>query len=442
MEESVIPGDLPCPPEPPGLSRFRDLIYLAAALVASPFLAWRLARSGKWRTDWGERFGRTPPLPASPRTLLLHGVSLGEINATRSLVDALVEADPNLRVVISATTDSGMARARSLYGGRHPVVRFPFDLTPAVRGFLDAVRPDAAALMELELWPTFMAECGRRGIPVAVVNGRLSPGSFRGYRRVRRLVQRMFGQVALAAVQTREYGDRFEALGTPAGRIRVVDNLKWEVPLAEDSPLAALPPPPAARLAEALGIDPSRPLVVAGSTADGEEERVLEGLDESVQVLLAPRRPERFEAVASLFPGVVRRTLHPDGTRRTPDPATRVFLLDTLGELRTAYALADVVVVGRSFGKGMGGSDPIEAAALGKAVITGPDHGNLSDVVAAFLSMDAIVVAEHPGHAAAALLADTPGRQELSGRAMDVIRTRRGAADRTAQALLQLLGRG
>jgi 3-deoxy-D-manno-octulosonic-acid transferase len=287
-----------------------------------------------------------------------------------------------------------------------------------------------------------MAECGRRGVPVAVVNGRLSPGSFRGYRRVRRLVRKMFGQVALAAVQTREYGDRFEALGTPSGRIRVVDNLKWEVPLVEDSPLPSPSPPSAARLAEALGIDPGRPLVVAGSTADGEEERVLEGLDESVQVLLAPRRPERFEEVASLFPGVVRRTLHPDGTRRAPDPATRVFLLDTLGELRTAYALADVVVVGRSFGKGMGGSDPIEAAALGKAVITGPDHGNFSDVVAAFLSRDAIVVAEHPGHAAAALLADTTGRQDLSGRAMDVIRTRRGAASRTAEALLELLGRG
>jgi len=421
------------------LSRFRDLIYLVAALVASPFLAWRLVRSGKWRTDWGERFGLTPSLPEGGRTLLLHGVSLGEINATRSLVDALLEADPTLRVVISATTDSGIARARSLYGGRHPVVRFPFDLTPAVRSFLDAVKPDLVALVELELWPTFTAECGRRGIPVAVVNGRLSPGSFRGYRRVRPLVRRMFSQVAVAAVQTRDYGDRFEALGTPAGRIRVVDNLKWEVPLAEDSLLLLSPSPPAARLAEALGIDPDRPLVVAGSTADGEEERVLEGLDQSVQVLLAPRRPERFEEVAGAFPGVVRRTLHPDGTRRPPDPGTRVFLLDTLGELRNAYALADVVVVGRSFGQGMGGSDPIEAAALGKPVITGPDHGNFSDVVAAFLAREAIVVADHPGRAAAALLSQPERGKEMAARAVEVIRTRRGAAGRTVEALLSVL---
>jgi len=421
------------------LSRIRDLIYLTAALVASPLLAWRLVRSGKWRTAWGERLGRTPSLPGGPRTLLLHGVSLGEINATRSLVEALAEADPSLRVVISATTDSGIARARSLYGGQHPVVRFPFDLTPAVRSFLDAVNPDLVALMELELWPTFTAECGRRGIPVAVVNGRLSPGSFRGYRRVRPLVRRMFGQVAVAAVQTRDYGDRFEALGTPAGRIRVVDNLKWEVPLAEDSSHPRTPPPAATTLASALGIDPGRPLVVAGSTAEGEEERVMEGLGESVQVLLAPRRPERFEEVAALFPDAVRRTLHPDGTRRPPDPTTRVFLLDTLGELRNAYALADVVVVGRSFGRGMGGSDPIEAAALGKPVITGPDHGNFSDVVATFLAREAIVVADHPGRAAAALLSHPERGKEMATRAVEVIRSRRGAAGRTVEALLAVL---
>lgn len=420
------------------MNRIRDLLYLLVAVVGSPILAWRLGRSGKWRTDWPARFGRAPVLSEGPRTLLLHGVSLGEINATRSLVAALQEADPALRIVISATTDSGFARARSLYGDRHPVVRFPLDVTPAVRRFLDAVAPDAVALMELELWPTFTLECRRRGIPVAVVNGRLSAGSFRGYRRIRPLVQRMFRDVALAAVQTPEYGARFQELGTPAHRIRVVENLKWEAASLESPELRAA----AERLAKALGIDPGRPLVVAGSTAAGEEAMVLEGLPEEVQVLLAPRRPERFDEVAAAFPGAVRRTLHPDGTGRAPSPSTRVFLLDTLGELRNAYALADVVVVGRSFVGGMGGSDPIEAAALGKGVVTGPDHGNFADVVAAFLEEDAILVAPHPGRAVAALLADPERVHAMGRRARAVVVGRQGVARRTVEALLPLLDDG
>ena len=425
----------PGPLEPPGVNRIRDLLYLVVAVVGSPVLAWRLGRSGKWRTDWAARFGRAPALPKGPRTLLLHGVSLGEINATRSLVAALEEADPELRIVISATTDSGFARARSLYGDRHPVVRFPFDATPAVRRFLDAVAPDAVALMELELWPTFTWECRRRGIPVAVVNGRLSAGSFRGYRRIRPLVRRMFQDVALAAVQTREYGERFAELGTPADRIQVVENLKWEAASLESPELWE----GAEQLARALGIDPRRPLVVAGSTAAGEEALVLEGLPDEVQLLLAPRRPERFDEVAAAFPGAVRRTLHPDGTDRAPSPSTRVFLLDTLGELRNAYALADVVVVGRSFVGGMGGSDPIEAAALGKGVVTGPDHGNFADVVAAFLEEDAIVVAPHPGRAAAALLAEPERLHAMAERARTVVEGRQGVARRTVEALLPLL---
>lgn len=436
--------------------RPRDLGYLLAGLAALPLWGWRLWRTGKWRTDWGARFGRIPPLPPAERTLLLHGVSLGEVNATRSLVKALREMDPSLRIVLSATTDTGFARAQALYGAQHPVVRFPFDVTPAVRGFLGAVRPDAVALMELELWPTFMDECQLRGIPVAVVNGRLSPRSFRRYRRVKPLVRSMFSRVEVAAVQTNEYAARFRALGTPGDRIHVVDNLKWEVPLPGDpastrgggepapegtpGEAAAAPGSPAA-LATALGIDRTRPLVVGGSTAAGEEALLVEALPPQAQLLLAPRRPERFDDVAAAFPGVIRRTRHPDGTERPVDPSTRIFLLDTLGELGNAYALADVAVVGRSFVPGLGGSDPVEPAAQGRPVVIGPDHGNFTEVVDAFREREAIIVAHHPGEAAVALLANPAAAEALAARAVEVIRSRRGAARRTAVLLLSLLPR-
>lgn len=425
--------------------RPRDLAYLLAGAIAAPFWGWRLWRTGKWRTDWRARFGDTATLPAAPRTLLLHGVSLGEINATRSLVTTLEAMDPGLRVVVSATTDTGFARARALYGHRLPVVRYPFDVTPAVRHFLGALRPDAVALMELELWPTFLDECRLREIPVAVVNGRLSPGSFRRYRRVAPLVRPMFRQVAAAAVQTEEYAQRFAALGTPADRIQVVDNLKWEVSLASDptpppGDAAARPGAPAA-LALALGIDPTRPLVVAGSTAPGEERILVEALPPGAQLLLAPRRPERFDEVARAFPGIVRRSAHPDGETRTPDPSTTLFLLDTLGELGSAYSLATVAAVGRSFVPGFGGSDPIEAAARGCPVVVGPHHGNFQDVVDAFREADAIRVVESPRDALASLLSDPAAARAMADRAVEVIRTRRGAAERTARLLLSLLTR-
>jgi len=437
--------------------RLRDLGYLTLALLASPILGWRLWRTGKWRTDWAARFGRALPLPAGPRTLLLHGVSLGEINATRPLVAALREADPALRIVISATTETGMARARALYAPELPVVRFPFDFSPSVARFLDAVRPDAVALMELELWPTFLDECGRRGIPVAVVNGRLSARSFGRYRRVRRLVRPMFQQLALAAAQTSDDAERFATLGAPDGRIRVVDNLKWEVRLPGE-PGAQGFEARARTLRDAMGIDPERPLVVAGSTTLGEERRIARslGLGEKTegmtgrpdgvrpQLLVAPRHPERFDEVAALFPGCVRRSGHPDGSApsvRSVRPGGDVFLLDTLGELTAAYALADVVLVGRSFVPGFGGSDPIEPAALGKAVVIGPDHVNFREIVSALVEAGGIRVADDPGRAALDLLADPEARQALAESAVGLIRRRRGAAGRTAEAVLELLPR-
>ena len=219
-----------------------DIFYLAGALLASPVLLARTLRTGKWRTDWKARFGHVAPQDGlqagstvtgdatggtqlAPRvraavgsrpnlpTVLVHGVSVGEVAATRGLVERLVG---RARVVVSSTTDTGVERARSLYGGRHPVVRYPFDLSWMVRRFLDAVRPDAVALAELEVWPNFVSECTRRGIPVCVVNGRLSTSSYRGYQRARRWVRPVFRQLAAVGAQNEVYARRFRGAGHPA----------------------------------------------------------------------------------------------------------------------------------------------------------------------------------------------------------------------------------
>ena len=595
-----------------------DIFYLMAALLASPVVAARLFGTGKWRTDWRGRFGHVGVLdvqalptddapgsggsanpvaaasevttaasevtaaasevtatasevtatasdtPASadrpdgaparpqPPTVLVHGVSVGEVAATRQLVDRLAAS---ARLVVSSTTDTGVERARSLYAAHHPVVRYPLDLSWMVRRFLDAVRPDVVALTELEVWPNFVTECTRRGIPVCVVNGRLSASSYRGYRRARGWMRPIFRQLAAVGAQNEVYARRFADLGVPRDRVRVTDTMKWdtsgrplpgrpataatatELPAAEalaadpaatelpatealatdpatealatdpaaealatdpttealatdsaatdpatDSPATTLPA--AEALAVILGLDRSRPLIVAGSTGPGEEEELIATRPPAAQLLLVPRKPERFDAVAALHPGIRRRSragggssdpegatpaneavpppsghvagrAHPRenytadrGHPPAPDPAaptpTDLYLLDTMGELELAYTLADVAIVGRSFAP-LGGSDPIPPVAAGCATIIGPRHENFADVVSALRAAGGVTVTSSPKEAmeaAARLLQDAAARRRMARRGRSVIEERRGASARSAELVLGLLGGG
>ncbi len=472
-----------------------DIFYLMAALLASPVLAARLLGTGKWRTDWRSRFGHVGVLdgPASPMgrldgaparphppTVLVHGVSVGEVAATRQLVDRLAA---RARVVVSSTTDTGVARARSLYGAHHPVVRYPLDLSWMVRRFLDAVRPDVVALTELEVWPNFVTECARRGIPVCVVNGRLSASSHRGYRRARGWVRPIFRQLAAVGAQNAAYARRFADLGVPRDRVRVTDTMKWDTsghpapgPPATAAPATGLPTaealatdsaattPPAAEavatksaattspaaeaLAATLGLDRTRPLIVAGSTGSGEEAELIATRPPGVQLLLVPRKPERFDAVAALHPGIRRRSDARSASRDPEDTAvtdlptpTDLFLLDTMGELELAYTLADVAIVGRSFVP-MGGSDPIPPVAAGCATIIGPHHENFADVVSALRAGGGITVTHAPMEAATRLQADEDARRQMARDGQRVIEEHRGASARTADLVLALLPRG
>ncbi len=420
----------------PAAQRVRDLAYLAA----SPLAAIGLLRGGKWRTDWRGRFGRCAPrVPKPPhaKTLLLHAVSVGEVDSIRGLVDRLAQrGGPQLRLVIASTTNTGFARASSLFGQRFEVVRYPLDFSWAVRRFLDTLRPDAVGLIELEAWPNFVGQCEQRGIPVAVINGRISAHSFPRYRVARPLVRSTFARLATVGAQDDDIARRFTALGAPPERVRVMDTLKWDTSrLVDDMPGAE-------QLAVEMGIDRKRPLIVAGSTGPGEEKLLIETCPPQAQLLLVPRKPERFDAVAALAPGgeaaMVRRTRWRDGRTRPVD-GSRLFLLDTIGELGKAYALADVAVVGRSF-LGMYGSNILEPIGLGKPTITGPHHSNFADAMKALIAAEGIVVTDQPGLAAADLLADPAKAGELARRGREVIRGRQGATDRYTDMLLDLLG--
>ena len=409
------------------MRRLRDAAYLAAVTATAPVWAWRMHRNGKLRTDWRARFGQGDRLPAAagPR-LLVHAVSVGEVNAMRALVARL--SGSGLDVAVDATTDTGFARAREVYGARHAVVRYPFDASWMVRRFLDRVRPSAVALAELEVWPNFVEECARRGIPVTVVNGRLSARSFRRYRRVRPVLASTFGRLEAVFAQNEEYAERFVDLGTPAGRVFVTGTMKWDTAEVADEV------PGADELAREMGIDRSRPLVVAGSTAPEEHAILRDAVPAGAQLLCAPRKPEWFDAAARELPGCARRSA---GARGSP---TGRFLLDTIGELRRAYALADVVVIGRSFGR-LHGSDPMEPAALGKPIVCGPRMGDFLESFRALRDARAIEAVEPAGLPGAldGLLRDDDRRAAAGRRARDTVRANQGATERTAEALLGLL---
>ena len=402
----------------------RDLAYAVGVTLTSPIWGLSLLRTGKWRTDWAGRYGHTTPLAEhAGKTVLFNAVSVGEANLLRGLVDELADREPALRIVIAATTNTGFKRATELYGDKHTVVRYPLDFSWVVSRFLKRIKPDVVCCVELEVWPNFVDACEKRSIPVCVINGRLSARSFKGYVKFKRLIGPSFKKLKFAAVQTKDYAERFRAMGV--GDVHVLDTMKWDNAKLDDEV------PGSVELAQELGVDLTRPVIVAGSTGPGEDKLLVDALPDGAQLVIAPRKPEWFDDAAKAAPGCVRRT----GGKPGEGP---VYLLDTIGELRKAYAFADVIVVGRSF-LGLYGSDVMEPAALGKPVVIGPFHSDFQDTVDAMASADGLVVTEEPGQAIAELLEDRDRAEQIAQAGRAVIRERQGSTSRHADMILAML---
>jgi 3-deoxy-D-manno-octulosonic-acid transferase len=379
-------------------------------------------RTGKLQTDWAARMGEVrpslPPVGDRPR-VLVHAVSVGEVNAVRMLASQL---SGTCEVIVSATTDTGFARAVQVFEPGIRVVRYPFDISTAVRFFLGAVRPDAVLLCELELWPNFSEACAERGIPLAVVNGRLSARSFKGYFRARALLSPMFRRLSAVGAQDEAYAHRFAQMGVPRERITVTGTMKWDTAEIADHV------PGADDLAREMGVDRSRPLIVAGSTAPDEHSLLHAATPKGVQLLCAPRKPEWFDRAAEDLPGCVRRS----GRGSPCRPGSDRFLLDSIGELRRAYALADIVVIGRSFGD-LHGSDMMEPAALGRCIVVGPRTEDFAATADALRGGGGLADATRESLAGvlAALAVDSAQRATLGRAARNVVRAHQGATART-----------
>jgi len=422
-----------------------DLIYGLAVGLGWPFLLYRRLKRGPGSLCLRERLGNVPSRPVSAHCVWIHGVSLGEINAARTIVAEFQNRSPETIVVISSTTQTGLERARELYS-KHTVFRFPLDFSFVIRRVLGRVRPSAIVLMELEAWPNLVAVASAAGIPVVIANGRVTEEkSMRRFSRpiIRTLARRMFRQIRWVGAQDGTYARRFVELGVPAQRVEVSGSVKYDAADIADRIEGQ------DQLAEEMVIDTSAPLWVCGSTGPDEEALVLDAYERVLrdvpflQLAIIPRKPERFDEVAELIArrGYVclRRSRAapvepPDVTQRR-----RVFLGDTVGELRKFYGLATVVFVGRSLVP-LGGSDMMEAAGLGRPVLMGPHTENFAEAAGLLLGSGGGLEVGSSGELAVgveSLLKDAVRREGMGRAARATIVERRGATARTVARILE-----
>lgn len=420
------------------MSLLLDAAYLAGLAAASPYLAFKALTSEKYRTGYAERLGRIAPREGERPCTWIHAVSLGEMNLIRPLVAALEEAHPDHELVFSTATNTGHAQAHKLYPGRRAFY-FPLDFSWVARKVLRRIRPDLILLVELELWPNFLAAAAREDVPVVVVNGRISDRSFPRYRHIRPLVRRWLRGIALFCMQSETYAERARQLGAPPERVVVTGNVKFD----------ATPSAPEVEpgFAASFGLRPDEPLLVGGCTWPGEDEALLAAYEclradfPGLRLLLAPRQAERFDAVERLIRQAglpcVRRTALREGKGAAELPPDAVLLLDTVGELARVYALGTLVFVGGSLIP-HGGHNIIEPSGLSKPVLFGPHTGNFRDVTDELLAHDAALCVADGAELEAAcrrLLADPDAAAALGTRAREVVDRNRGATRRTLEAI-------
>ena len=414
------------------------LLYGLAPLVL--LRLWlRSLRAPAYRDRIRERFGWVEPL-AEEGCIWVHAVSVGEVQAASPLIRALLERHPQRPLLVTTTTPTGADQVRRLFGGQVRHGYLPYDLPDAVRRFLGRTRPALGLIMETEIWPNLFHACAARGIPLMLVNARLSERSARGYRRFRRLTRQTLGCLAAVAAQGQADARRLADLGMNPGRIQVTGNTKFDVQML----------PSVREQGEVLRREwQLRPVWVAGSTHGGEEAMVLEAhrrvlqLHPEALLVLVPRHPERFgEVTAALESGAWRFVRRSAGERVLPE--TQVYLADTMGELPVFYAAASVAFVGGSLVP-VGGHNPLEPAALGVPVLMGPHHFNFAEVAALLRSAGGLEVVKDASalaRAVAALLSDPEGRHRRGERARQVVEENRGARERVLGLVEQALAGG
>ena len=415
-----------------------NLLFPVAFACLLPHFLLRMLRRGGYARDFSQRFGRYAPaeaagLAAPGRPIWIQAVSVGELAVAFSFMEELRRRDPGVRFVLTTNTSTGHALALKKIRPPDVTLYFPMDVPWVMPGVLRRLRPAAVVLVENEMWPNLIRYARKQGVPTVMINGRISEHSFQGYRRIRFITRRLLPQVHWFCVQSPADRDRLLALGAPAERIEVTGSAKYDI--------GPTPPTSEARaraILDRIGVKPGDPVLVGGSTWDGEEEALLDivlaarNVHARLLLVLVPRHAERREAVLEAIRRrnltVVQRSRYPDNAP-VPEKRPDVLLVDTTGELRGYYAAADVVFVGKSLTQ-TGGQNPIEPAKDGKPVVVGPHMENFAAIAEDFRAAGAWVQARDAAELQAILLrllADSAERARLGRAAAELIARKTGA---------------
>lgn len=427
-----------------------SILLTIGVIALLPRFALDAFRHGKYVAGWRERLGHVPEIGHHNGPVIwLHSVSVGETQAARPLIEALRRRFPVHTLVVSTTTLTGQRVAREVFCNDAALVfYFPFDWSWTVRRTLKTIQPALVLIMETELWPNFLRECSRRNIQTAVVNGRLSNRSFRRFRLVPHFVSRVLGDLDLALMQTETDAERMRALGISHERVKVTGNMKFDMDI--DAGVHAR----TEEFRRRFGFGNGRPLIVAASTHDPEERIAIDAYKElriqsvtgSPRLLIAPRHPERFIQTASLLRDSGLKWAQRSDSPKTTDASCDAILLDSIGELRAAYPLADIVFVGGSIAPS-GGHNVLEPIVAGKCVVTGAHTSNFAAIMNTFVEAKALVqlppVSEEEASSALAavfkeLLANDDMRDTLASRARGLVEQNRGATEYTIDLLEKL----
>ncbi len=419
-------------------------LALALVVLASlPYWLFQMLRHGKYRRGLAERLGVVPTrlrLPASDEPAIwIHAVSVGELFGVLGLAKELQRRLPGHNLFVSTVTDTGQELARKHFG-EDRVFYFPMDFAFAIRPYLRALHPEVVVVAETEFWPNFMRMADANGARIAVVNARISDRSWPRYRRFRSLIGKALAQVELFLAQTPEDAERLQGIGACPERVHVSGNLKFDI-------AAPASPPIVDSLRTSFAATGASPVMVCGSTVEGEEPFLLKAFEDVLKkypkavMILGPRHPERFSTVATLLKEMsIRYYRRSDWQEQSL--AGAVLLLDSIGELAAIYSLGEIAFVGGSLVP-RGGHNIIEPAQHSVAIVIGKHTENFRDIVSLFQRRDAIRIVEprQLPHAFLHLLANEEERKALGRRAADTVRSQAGATVRTADAIEELLAR-
>lgn len=426
-----------------------NILFSAFFVLSSPYYFWRMRRRGNWRAGFGQRFGiydaKLKQALTNRDALWLHAVSVGEVNVCTQIIRALEPRLPNVKIVVSTTTTTGMGELQHKLPSHISKIFYPIDRRGYVARSLSTIRPMLIVLVEAEIWPNFLWRAQDLGIPVFLVNARLSARSYCGYQRFGFLFRPLFASLAGVGAQNEADAARLRELGCRPEAIQVVGSLKYDAAKIDERRLLDVP----SMLAQ-LGLPPGPRLLVGGSTHAGEEVILAEQYARlrtrfpDLFLVLVPRHFERCREVGrELQARGLRFAYRNEITSHTQFKPGEVdcLVVNTTGELKYFYEHATVIFVGKSL-TAHGGQNPIEPGALGKAMVFGPNMENFADVVQSFLAQNGAVQARDPAgleQALAELLADEPRRLALGRNALKVVHENLGAIDRTVEMIIKRL---